>query len=408
MNHRERILRCITHQEPDRLPIDIGATAVTTIMPTAYNNLKKYLGLEIGETSIVEPLQMVTLIDHEISKILGSDAKGLFFEPKQWRTEKLYDGSRVRFPARLKVKHYPDGSDAIMNLKDEIQGIRSSGSPFYHPYSFDHPPLVAVENSSDLKKWRREFLSHGYGTPPFYLDKSFSELGQKAKYLYEETSYFIVARFSGHVFSEGWFLRGYENFMLDLLVNPGLVEALMDIVVENHIHVFDKYIAAIGKYIHAIQVADDLGQSSGPLISPETYRMLIKPYHKKLFDHIKSKSDVLIFMHSDGGIRPFIPDLIEIGVDILNPLEISASGMDGSALKRDFGDDIIFWGGGCDNSILSTGTPEDVKDEVKRNIDALAPDGGYVFAPIQSIMPEIPPENIVAMYETAIEYGIYS
>jgi uroporphyrinogen decarboxylase len=195
---------------------------------------------------------------------------------------------------------------------------------------------------------------------------------------------------------------------MDLLADRKLAEALMDRLTEAHIRRFRRYADTIGKYVQVIHVEDDLGMEDRPLLSPALYREAVRPYHARLYSYIKSHCDAYLMLHTDGAVRPLIPDFIEMGVDILNPVQVSAAGMDPQQLKREFGDDIVFWGGGCDTqAVLPFGTPEDVREEVKRRIDHLAPGGGFVFTQIHNVQPHVPPENVVAMFEAAREYGRY-
>jgi uroporphyrinogen decarboxylase len=182
----------------------------------------------------------------------------------------------------------------------------------------------------------------------------------------------------------------------------------MDHLAEANIRRFERYAETVGRYVHVIQFEDDLGMQDRPLLRPALYRKLVKPYHERLFRFAKSRCDAYLLLHTDGAVAPFIPDFIEMGVDALNPVQVSAAGMDTKVLKREFGRDITFWGGGCDSQdVLPFGIAEEVADEVKRRIDDLAPGGGFVFGPVHNIQAGVPPENTVAMFRTAREYGVY-
>jgi uroporphyrinogen decarboxylase len=182
----------------------------------------------------------------------------------------------------------------------------------------------------------------------------------------------------------------------------------MDQLAEANIRRFERYAATVGQHVHVVQFEDDLGMQDRPLLRPDLYREVVKPYHEKLFRFAKSRCDAYLLLHTDGAVSPFIPDFIDMGVDILNPVQVSAAGMDTKALKREFGRDITFWGGGCDSQhVLPFGTPQEVADEVKRRIDDLAPGGGFVFGPIHNVQAGVPPENVVAMFRTAREHGVY-
>ena len=203
-----------------------------------------------------------------------------------------------------------------------------------------------------------------------------------------------------HLLASGQDLRGFEQFMIDLVQNKKLARRILQNQVEAYLPRIDEYINLAGEYLDIIQVNDDLGTQNGPQISRDLYREMLKPYHKKIWSYIKEKSKKPVLLHSCGSIYELIPDLIEAGIDALNPVQVSARDMDTRKLKREFGRYITFWGGGCDTQkILPRGTPEDVRREVRRRVDDLGKDGGFVFCQVHNIQPDVPVENILAMYD---------
>jgi uroporphyrinogen decarboxylase len=204
-------------------------------------------------------------------------------------------------------------------------------------------------------------------------------------------------------------LRGYLRFYIDLAESPRAVETFLDKLLEFKSAFWTRALAEFGDSVDVVNEADDMAGQTGLLLSPDTYRRLIKPRHARLFAGIKKAApQVKIFFHSCGAIRPLIPDLIEAGIDILNPVQLSAKGMNPFALKRDFDKDLVFWGGGVDTQgIFTTGSPQEIRDHVKENIEALAPGGGFVFATVHNTQANVPPQNFMAMWETLQEYGIY-
>jgi uroporphyrinogen decarboxylase len=203
-------------------------------------------------------------------------------------------------------------------------------------------------------------------------------------------------------------LRGFEDYYMDFAGNTKLLEYFLDKLVDLKMAYWEKALAEGGDYISAIVEADDMAGQNGMLISPRAYRNIVKPRHKKLFDFIKSRTRAKIFFHSCGAVRKVIPDLIEAGIDILNPVQVSAAGMDSAELKRDFGRELTFWGGAVDpQNVLGSGGVQEVKDDARRRIDDLAPGGGFVFAPVHNIQSNVPPENVVAMWETLRAHGTY-
>jgi uroporphyrinogen decarboxylase len=199
-------------------------------------------------------------------------------------------------------------------------------------------------------------------------------------------------------------MRGFGQWLEDLLLNPAFAEALMDRIADFWVRGAERALAEAGEFVDVVAIVEDLGTQQGPLIRPEVYRRLIKPYHKRMMGAVK-KHGKRLFLHSCGAVSAFIPDFIAMGVDALNPVQVSASGMDTRKLKSEFGHDLSFWGAIDTGKVLPYGTPEEVRAEVKRRIDDLASSGGYILAAVHNIQSEVPPQNVVAMYEAALEYG---
>jgi uroporphyrinogen decarboxylase len=237
------------------------------------------------------------------------------------------------------------------------------------------------------------------------------QLRQQAQYLYENSDYALSgsAIIGGGIFEQPARVIGLENFLMALVLEPQFAERMMDRITDIYIESCSNYLDELGKYLHVFIYYDDLCGQDGWLIRPDLYRKMIKPKQRRLVDAVKLKTDAKLFYHSCGASYDLIPDLIDIGFDIVNPVQVSARGMDTRRLKQEFGKDIVFWGGGVDTQqVLPFGKRADVVDEVKRRIDDLAPGGGFVFAAIHNIQAFVPPENIVAAFDTALEYGKYS
>ena len=402
MNHRARVLTALGHEEPDRLPIDFGGTVDTSISVAAYRELREYLGLGVGSICVADIYQQEVLVDESARKAIGSDTLGIQYEPKEWRTDTLTYGFPVEFPAQFRPQLHDDGSQVVLDSAGNVLLKMPQNGYYFDPM---YSPLAEATSIDEIDRHIEAVESYDR---PSYLDKSYEELAQKAKKLRDNTDYLLVGFFGGHIFQAAQALRGWETFLVDLLANQRFAEALMDKLVEVNMRRFEHYANTIGKYVQVVHVEDDLGMQDRPLLSPELYRNRVKPYHKKLYSFIKSKCDAYLLLHTDGAVSQFIPDFIEMGVDALNPVQVSAKGMDTRRLKRDFGPDISFWGGGCDTQrVLPFGTPEEVREEVRRRIDDLALGGGFVFTHVHNIQSHVPPENIVAMYETVREYGVY-
>jgi uroporphyrinogen decarboxylase len=380
----------------------LGSTGDTGILIGPYLELRKHLGLGSGNPRLCNVISNCAYVEEDVRNQLGVDVLGLYYEPKDWRKEHYDSLPPLEVPALWQPQMQPDGSFVVSDSTGNILYKMPMGGYYLDPM---YAPLSDVETINDLDKHLD--IINNYDRP-YYLDKSFEELELIAKDQYENTDNLIVGFFGGHIFAAALQLRGYENFLLDLMVNPMLAEALMDRLAEGHMHRFNRYAETVGKYLHIVHVEDDLGMQDRTLISPGLYRKLIKPYHSKIYSHIKRKCSAYLLLHTDGSVYPLIPDLIEVGIDILNPVQYSARNMDPSRLKDEFGKDLSFWGGGCDTQhILPFSTPAQVKEEVRRRVDDLAPGGGFVFCQVHNIQPGTPVENIVAMYEALEEYGKY-
>lgn len=401
-NHRERVLATLRHEEPDRVPIDFGSTVDSTIMAVAYQGLRKHLGLGPTTTRVNDIYQQTALIEEDVRQALGIDVVPVFNEPNEWREGTLADGSAAELPEKFRPQIQENGSRVLIDAQGNVIAKMPKGGPYFDPV---FAPLADATSVSDVEEQIEHIV--GYDTPS-HLDKSSEELAERAKSLRENTEYALVGYFGGHILQAGQVLRGWELFLMDLLVNQELAHAIMERLLEANLARFADFAATVGPYVDVVLFEEDLGMQDRPLMRPETFRTMLKPYMQRLFSFAKSKCDAYILLHTDGSVVPLIPDFIEIGVDALNPVQVSAAGMDTAFLKREFGRDITFWGGGCDSqAVLPFGTPDEVAAEVKRRIDDLAPGGGFVFAPVHNVQAGVPSENTLTMFKTAREYGIY-
>ncbi|MEA1964079.1 MAG: uroporphyrinogen decarboxylase family protein [Candidatus Aerophobetes bacterium] len=371
MKHRERLIESLNHKEPDRVPIDVGGIT-TGITEIAHRNLRQCLGIK-GKEEIIDKIQQLVKPNEEILKKFGIDTRYIYL------------------PAPEAIR----GEDFPGDIWEDEWGVRRRKAAYYYDM-IDHPLKEATVNDLKKIKW-----------PDPHLPARFEGLEEETKRLYQETDYALIVNVTGSIFEFSWYLRGYENFMMDLIINPSFASALMDRMLEFQIGLFEEILNRVGKYVQVVQCGDDITTQNGPAISIEVYRKLVKSRQKKLFQFIKSKTDAKLFYHSCGSVYSFIPDLIEIGIDILNPIQVSAKDMETKRLKREFGKDISFWGGIDTQHILPFGSPAQVREEVKKRIDELAPGGGYILNSVHNLQADVPPENIVAMFETAIDYGKY-
>jgi len=375
MTHRERVLAALKHREPDRVPVDLGGTGCTTITVKAYTRLRAHLGLPSQPSPVLWSVRSTTVVpDETILRRFDADARPL-----------LLGTSRARPDRILSEDMFLDEWGVIWVRHGESHFINSDG-PFCR---------LAEPTLQDLEK----FDWPDPGDPG-----RFEGLRDRAKKLHEETDYAVILNLSNGPVHLCQYLRGYVTWLEDLLLRPAFAEALIDRVVHILIEIANRALEEAGPYVDLAMYGDDIATQNATLLRPDLYRRMIKPRHKTLADAIHRHGKPILF-HSCGSVYALIRDLIEIGVDALNPVQVSAADMATDRLKREFGRDLAFWGGIDTHRVLPTGTPAEVREEVKRRIDDLSEDGGYVLCAVHNIQPEVHPENVVAMYEAALEYG---
>ncbi len=378
---RERLLIALRHSEPDRVPFDLGATSVTGIHRVAYQRLRRALGLPEVEVRIFHTSQQLACVDDDVVKLLGVDVRGVRRNP----------------PSKPAIVEWQD--DEFLYCRDEWGIVRRMPRERGLYYDICESPLSNAEGANDIER-------HPFPDP--VDDAYFAGVREEALKLRSEGYPVVFGSICPGMLEMCLWLRGFENFYCDLRANMKLAEALMDKILELKLRYWEKALSLLGDVIDVVQEGDDYGGQHGLLISPDTWRKLFKPRLKQLFETIKRRADVFIFFHSCGSIREIIPDLIEVGVDALNPIQVAAANMDTRELKLEFGDALTFWGGGVDTQrILPMGTPSQVKEEVKMRIEHLADGGGFVFSAVHNIQADVPPQNIIAMWEALREHGVY-
>jgi uroporphyrinogen decarboxylase len=390
---RERVLAALRHEEPDRVPIDLGGTESSGMTAAAYQRLRAYLGLP-PRARVVEPFQHVVQVDEEVKARFGVATEMLIPGPRQWRVAQLPDGAPCELPEGWRTVAHADGSEEAVDAEGRRIGRRAASGHHFDPVN---PPLAGVESPAELEKHRDAIASFDW---PSFADEGVEGLAARAGQLRETTDRAVLFNYQVHVLAAGQILMGFETFLSHLVLEPQLAEALLTQLVEAYCERTERVFPALGDSIDVVLVNDDLGTQQGPMLSPDLYRKRIAPYQRRLFAHLKDHTHAPLLLHSCGSVRFAIPDLIEMGVEALNPVQVSAAGMDSAELKREFGRDLTFWGGGCDTQhVLSRGTPAEVRAEVKRRVADFSPGGGFVFTQVHNIQPEAPPENVVAMLE---------
>ena len=382
MNSRERVRLALNHQEPDCVPFDLGGTGLSTIHVTAYQNLRCHLNLSTIEPRIAFKAEQLVQVDEDLAERLQTDVRPVL------------PGTATAFEYVLR----DEGAYEAYTDEWGIGWRKPKDGGFY--YDMCHHPLASADSLDALK---------AYPFPDPLDDGRFTPLRSQAEAAASKGKAVALAGPCAGIAEVYSWLRGYEQYYIDLAINQDYVVAMLDRMVEFKCAFWERALKEIGDWVDIVVEADDLGGQDAPLMSPKTYRNLIQPRHKRLFSFIKAQAPVKVFYHTCGAVRSLIPALIDAGIDILNPVQISAAGMDLAELKREFGRDLVFWGGGVDTQrVLGTATPEEIREHVKRNIEALAPGGGFVFAAVHDIQANVPPANIVAMWEAWKAYGVYS
>jgi len=389
MKSFERLNKTLNHTEPDRIPYDLGGTTVTGINKKAFIKAMEFRGISTEyDSKEIDPIQQIVTPVEDTLKLLRSDIRRI--------------GSR-RIPGFEKVVKR---NGSIWEVTDDwncLWKMDESKDFYYNQYTY---PLEAFASLS-------EALTH-YKAPDLSKQEKtiLDDLAEQINYI---SDYGVLAdRNCAGLTEISLRVRGYEQWFLDTVIDPAGVEKLFEILIEYKTIYWDLVIDWLisNNYQNRVSVVaecDDLGTQSSTLLEPGFIRETIIPLFGKLWSHIKRRlPGVKIFMHTCGSVRVLLPDLIEAGLDIYNPVQFSAADMDLKGLKRDFGKDLVFWGGGVNTqSTLRTGSPEQVRDEVKKIMDIMAPGGGFVFSTVHNIQEDVPPENFWAMWDTLMEYGKY-
>lgn len=380
MTPRERVRRALAHTESDRVPIDLGGSIVTSIAKAAYIPLREHLGLPVEEVRVYDEVQQLPFLGDDLLERFRVDTRMVQLPPTHVAGVEILDDGEYW---------------AMIDRWGSRMHMPKEGGLYYDWVQF---PITDLSMAGlDRYAWPRP-------DPPEVV----ATLRDHAKRLHETTDFALVGSgvIGGGIFEQPCRTVGLEDFMMALVLDRPFAERLIDGITEIYIESVRQYLAAVGEYIDVFTFWDDVCGQDGWLISPDLYASIIKPRQRRLFDAIRAGTDAKIFYHGCGAVFDLAPHLIDIGVDILNPVQVSARGMDTRRLKAEYGADITFWGGGVDTQrILPFGTPGEVRDEVRRRIDDLAPGGGFVFSTVHNIQAFVPPENIVAAFDTAYEYG---
>jgi uroporphyrinogen decarboxylase len=377
LTHRERVLTSLNHQEPDRVPLDFGGIGPSEIVVSAYENLKKYLGVR-DEPKPLGRSPRTVVPDETVLQKFDIDTRTLRLGEFKTRKRKIIDADTFVDEwettwKRAPGQYYVCTNGAFQKSDPKIELLET-----FHWPDPDDPGL-------------------------------YEGLKEKAESLRKNSDFAIVLSLihSNGILKQCTNLRGFTEFLMDLYENREFACCLLDRVTDISIRIAENALDAVGKNVDVVFFADDLGHQQATFMSPKDYREIIKPRHKRFFTAVKSRTDAKILMHSDGSVYAVIEDLIDAGVDVLNPVQVSARNMDPATLKKEFGNRLGFWGAIDTRDVLPFRNPKEVREETRRIIDLMGKGGGYVLTSVQSIQAEVPPENIAAMFEEARSYGVY-
>ena len=382
MTSRERLLKALNFEEPDRIPIDLGGFQ-TGIHKLAYLDLLNYMGLK-EEIEILDPVQQLVRPSEEVLKRFHVDTRYITAHGPE-----SFKGEIEKNIRQGRLWH---------DLRDEFGVVWSMPDDQQLFMDISHHPL-AYATIADL---------NDYPFPAGNDPTRFTVVREKALQMRKDKTYAIYTGIFGVVYEYCWYMSGIERWFMDMVENPEFCEALLDKTLKYWLDFSTGFMEAVGDIVDVVMIGDDLAGQYGPMFSPDFYRSVVKPRQKKLVQHLKSLTKAKIWYHTCGGCSVYIPDLLDNGIDILNPVQVSAYDMDPNRLKTEFGSKLVFWGGGIDaQHVLPFASADKVKEQVKDHLRIFKPGGGYVFNNVHNIQYKVPPENIVAMYEAAYENGFY-
>lgn len=405
MTSRERVLSAFNYQETEKVPVDFSGHRSSGISAIAYAKLRKYLGLQTDVIRVYDVIQQLAIVDEDVLNLFHVDTielgRGFSLDDASWADWVLPDGT----PCQVPVWTLPEREPERWVIKSEASGRVIAHMPdgalyfeqTYWPYAEGDVDLNAMPDNWQESMWAAVASPPGPDVTGPDGQKKFTAGAEKLR---RNTDKAILGLFGGNLLEFGQFMYRNDNFFMLLAGEPDKAHAFLDKMVEIHLGNLESYLNAVGNSIDIIVFGDDLGMQSGPQISPQMYREFFKPGHNILWNRAKELADVKVMLHCCGGVRELLPDLIEAGLDAINPVQISSSGMDLSELKKEFGRELVFWGGGCDTGkVLCHETPEAVMQHVQKQVEIGRKGGGFVFQQVHNIMADVPPGNVAAMFE---------
>jgi len=407
MNSRERVLAALNHREPDRVPVDFGGHRSSGIAAIAYARLRRALKLPRRPIRVYDPIQQLAIVDPDALDRFAVDTielgRGFALEDEHWADWTLPDSTPCQMPAWA-LPERDEGRWVFRSESGRVIGQMPDGSLYFEQTYW---PFLEGDDLDKLPEAMAECMWVALRTPPGPLVKG--QYGEQAmvegaRRLRESTDRAILALFGGNLLEFGQFLYRNDKFLMMLAGAPARVHEFLERITEIHLANLERFLGLVGPYIDIIVFGDDLGMQSGPQMSPAMYREFFKPRHARMWQRAKELANVKVKLHCCGGVRPLLGDLIEAGLDAINPVQVSCNGMDARELKAEFGGELTFWGGGCDtHRVLSFGTPEEVRRHVREQVAILKPGGGFVFQQVHNVLANVPPENVIAMLDAVNE-----
>jgi uroporphyrinogen decarboxylase len=403
MTPRQRVLAALSHQQPDCVPIDLSGHRSSGIAAIAYARLRDYLGLEKRPIRVYDVQQQLAIVDDDVLDRFGVDTielgRGFALDDADWADWVLPDGTPCQLPVWIRPER-DDGRWVIRAESGQVVAEMPDGALYFEQAYY---PFAENDDFDRIPEALSESMWTGVAAPPGPLIEG-PEGEQKfragAARLRASTDRAIIGLFGGNLLEMGQFLYRNDNFYMLLAAEPARAHAFLDRIVELHLANLQRFLAAVGASIDVILFGDDLGMQQGPQVSPAMYREFFKPRHATMWRRAKELADVKVMLHCCGGVAELMEDLIDAGLDAINPVQISCRGMDATRLKEQFGDRLTLWGGGCDtHRMLPKATPEEIAAHVRQQVAILNPGGGFVFQQVHNIMADIPAQNIVAMYD---------
>lgn len=395
MNSRERVLAALDHRQPDRVPIDLGGTRQSGMAASTYHRLKQRLGLKTP-TRVYDVYQMLAEIERPVMERFGADCIGLNrpavafgIRNEQWKPWQMFDGTPVEVPGGFNPVEQANGDLVLYDVQGRPLARMPKGGYYFD--RLDTYPGAAHADPATLE-------------PPLLTQEECDHFHAQAEACYQNTDLAIVAAMGPpYELFFGLGTGDFQAWMITLATEPDYVAELYGRLVEAWLENLRRFSEAVGDRVQILQFNDDLGTQDAPFLSVPMFRQRIMPHYRRGLDWVHQHTKMKVFMHNDGAIFDFIPTLIEMGVDILNPIQTTAKGMDPVKLKTQFGDRLTFWGAACDcQKTLAFGTPEQVAREVRQTVATLAPGGGYVLAGVHNIQAGVPPENVIALFDAAM------